>query len=127
MDGRVFEGQATSKQRAKMLVGSQIVAYFEEAGLLMLVSGDANAADANANVGPGPWAGGMTQSGAVPMEKPKSEDHKTPLMRLYELMPNRPSCDTWEDKKQNIFVASFSINGQTYQVRRSKIASQPLN
>lgn len=138
VEGQHFEAQATSKQRAKMMVGAQIVAFFEQGGQLRLVDGDVTPA--------GDAAAPVEQQQPQQQEEPNQQyqqpnqqeqqqhqfqhqqqrpqgqgpawnaGQKTPLMRLYELMPSRPSCDTWEDKEQKTFVASFSINGRCFQV-----------
>lgn len=113
VDGRMFEARATSKQRAKTLVGAQIVDFFEEAGLLRLETEDESAVEA-APPGQETATGPAEPPAGRP---PRPEGRKTPLMRLYELMPSRPSCDTWEEKEEKLFVASFSINGQTFQGR----------
>ncbi|MEL7309609.1 MAG: hypothetical protein AAGK05_18315, partial [Pseudomonadota bacterium] len=120
VEGQHFEAQATSKQRAKMMVGAQIVAFFEQGGLLRLVDGDVmpagNAAapaeqqqqqqppQQQQQQAPQQQQEGGQQQNEQQQQPFQQRQHqgqawqggqKTPLMRLYELMPSRPSCDTW--------------------------------
>lgn len=113
LDGQKFQRESSSKQKAKSLLAIDIVNYFVQTHQLAL----SDSPESSESEG--------TRANTTPSRlMATASPSKTPLMLLYELSRDQPACEVteYEENKTKRFVASYTINGQTFQVRERRQA-----
>lgn len=112
-DGVTFRRESSSKQKAKALLAADLIDHFVASGQMVLADTPESASDSDSVR--------LTNPSAIDRQRLSglSSPAKTPLMMLYEMSRDQPVCEVteFEENRTKRFVASYVINGRTFQVR----------